>query len=498
MNLLRRCLPLGLGLYLAILGCDAASGSRETRDRRDAAKWLDAAAIGAARFGTVRFQARDGKRLTAFVYRANAFDPARGPIWFVMHGAGRGAEGYLRAAAPVAERHDALAIAIEFSRNDYRTQEDYTLNVGGYAEVERVFEAVRRLLGGRQQGYYLFGHSAGAQFVHRLITFLPDARVLGAVAANAGWYTLPVSGDAPHFEMPYGLRGSALERTDVRWLFAKPLTVLLGARDTATPDADRLLRGTREAMAQGPTRLARGRHYFASAQRAAAATDEPLKWRLAVVPRAAHEVTQLIGSVGFFLFDNGESACEPTTAASAAPHLVINEILADPPNGRAGDANADGLRDASDDEFVELVNTGNAPVCLAGWTLGDANEAERHVFPLGAALPPGRALVVFGGGVPTGRFGGAAVQWAAFGGRLNLSNAGDVLTLRDAAGTQVKQLSWGDCAGARCAAEHYAGELGAESSLVRWPELTGTWRAHRKVARSRFSPGVRTDGTVFQ
>ncbi|HEV3008433.1 MAG TPA: lamin tail domain-containing protein, partial [Burkholderiales bacterium] len=179
-------------------------------------------------------------------------------------------------------------------------------------------------------------------------------------------------------------------------------------------------------------------------------------------------------------------------------HLVINEILADPPNGRAGDANADGVRDASDDEFVEIVNTGTAPVCLAGWTLGDAHEAERHVFPLGAALPPGRALVVFGGGVPTGRFGGATVQWAAFNGRLNLSNAGDVLTLRDAGGTQVKQISWGDCAGARCASEHHTGDLGFEGSLVRWPELTGTWRAHDEVARSRFSPGVRTDGTVFR
>jgi hypothetical protein len=251
-------------------------------------------------------------------------------------------------------------------------------------------------------------------------------------------------------------------------------------------------------MAQGPTRLERGRHYFATARRAAATVGEPLKWRLAVVPRAAHEVTHVIGSAGFFLFESGEPACEPTTAAAARAHLVINEILADPPNGRAGDANADGVRDASDDEFVELVNTGNAPVCLAGWTLGDANEPERHVFPLGAALPPGRALVVFGGGVPTGRFGGATVQWAAFGGRLNLSNAGDVLTLRDAGGTQVKQVSWGDCAGAPCASEHRAGDLGFGSSLVRWPELTGTWRAHDEVAPSRFSPGVRADGKVFR
>jgi len=137
-------------------------------------------------------------------------------------------------------------------------------------------------------------------------------------------------------------------------------------------------------------------------------------------------------------------------------------------------------------------------VCLAGWTLGDAHEAERHVFPLGAALAPGRALVVFGGGVPTGGFGGASVQWAAFNGRLHLSNAGDVLTLRDAGGAQAKRLSWGDCAGGPCASEHHGGALGIEGSLVRWPELTGTWRAHAEVAGARFSPGVRADGTAFR
>lgn len=497
-RLLARCMPPGLCLCGAMLACDTAEGDA-VRDRRDdpqPAKWLDSSDILASRFGEVSFEARDGNRLSAFVYRATAFDPRSGPVWFVMHGAGRGAKGYLQAAAPVAERHNALAIAIEFSERTHRTQEDYTLRVTAYAEVEHVFEAARRLLGGRQQGYYLFGHSAGAQFVHRLITFMPDARVLGAVAANAGWYTLPVRGNERNVAMPYGLRGSPVERADLRWLFATPLTVMLGARDTATADVDRLLRGTPEAMAQGATRLARGQNYFATGRAAAETSNETFRWRLAIVPRAAHEVTEVMASAGFFLFHAGESPCQPTSAAAA--DLVINEILADPPDGGEGDANADGVREPSDDEFVEIVNTSPAPICLAGWTLGDATDPERHVFPLGAALAPGRALVVFGGGVPTGRFGGANVQWAAFGGRLNLSNEGDVLTLRDATGTVAEQISWGDCAGERCAREHRTRDLGFASALVRWPELVGKWTVHNEVSRSRFSPGVRADGSVFQ
>jgi hypothetical protein len=447
-----RWLPPGVVICAALLACADASGGAT----KDELAWVDRSALLAPRFGKVRFEARDGHLLSAYVYRATGFDPKHGRIWFVMHGAGRNAKRYLEAAAPMAERYDTLAIAIEFSEDAYRRQEDYTLQVGGFAEVERVFDGVTAAIGGRQRGYYLFGHSAGAQFVHRLVTFLPDARVLGAVAANAGWYTLPVVGDEPAAAMPYGLRGSALERADLRGLFGAPLTVLVGARDTKTPSADRLLRDTPEAMAQGETRFARGQYYYATARTAAAKRDTAFNWRLAVVPRAGHEVTEMVASAMFFLFHPEKTPCEPTPAAGATG-LVIDEILADPPDDRAGDANADGVRDPADDEFVRIVNTGKTSVCLTGWSLGDASKSERHVFPVGDALAPGRALLVFGGGVPTGRFGGADVQWAAFDGRLSLSNDGDVLTLRDAADAVVRQVSWGDCAGAPCARDHRSG-----------------------------------------
>jgi hypothetical protein len=451
-SLALRSLPPALALCAAMFACADASGGAA----KDELKWLDRSALVAPRFGTVRFEARDGHALSAFVYRATRFDPQQGRILFVMHGAGRNAKRYLEAAAPVAERYDALAMAIEFPEDAYRRQEDYTLHVAGFAEIERVFDGVTRALGGRQRGYYLFGHSAGAQFVHRLVTFLPDARVLGAAAANAGWYTLPVVADDPAVTMPYGLRGSSLERADLRGLFGAPLTVLVGARDTETSSSDRLLRATPEAMAQGKTRLARGQYYYTTARAAAEQRRAPFNWRLAVVPRAGHEVTETVTSAGFFLFQPQKNACEPTPAARASG-LVIDEILADPPDGSAGDLNADGVRDPSDDELVRIVNAGTTSICLAGWSLGDASEPERHVFPLGDALAPGRALVVFGGGVPTGDFGAADVQWAAFDGRLSLSNDGDVLTLRDAADAIVRQVSWGDCAGAQCARDHRKG-----------------------------------------
>jgi ribulose 1,5-bisphosphate carboxylase large subunit-like protein len=38
---------------------------------------------------------------------------------------------------------------------------------------------------------YLFGHSAGARYAHRMVEFVPEAKAKMVIAANSGWYTLP-------------------------------------------------------------------------------------------------------------------------------------------------------------------------------------------------------------------------------------------------------------------------------------------------------------------
>ena len=67
--------------------------------------------------------------------------------------------------------------------------------------------------------------------------------------------------------------------------------------------------------------------------------------------------------------------------------IVINEVLADPP-AIIGDANQDGVVSATQDEFVELINTEYAPVSLGGWSLADSVRV-RHRFALRALFRPG-------------------------------------------------------------------------------------------------------------
>lgn len=165
------------------------------------------------------------------------------------------------------------------------------------------------------------------------------------------------------------------------------------------------------------------------------------------------------------------------------PDLVYNEINADPAPDITGDANGDGIRDATDDEFLEIYNKTGSEIDLSGWTLSDAVGLQ-HVFPAGTVVPDQCAIVVFGGGTPTGEFGNAVVQTASTG-TLRLNNFGDDLTLTDGSGMVIDMASYG-------------AEGGDNQSLTRSPDITGPFEKHAAVSGGAlFSPGTRLDGTPF-
>jgi hypothetical protein len=179
------------------------------------------------------------------------------------------------------------------------------------------------------------------------------------------------------------------------------------------------------------------------------------------------------------------AAVSPQTAT-----LVINEYLADPPDGTAGDANGDGIRDSTQDEFVEVVNSGAAPLDIGSFTISDATST-RFTFPAGKIIPPGEAAVVFGGGTPTGSFGNTTANglvFAASGSGLSLNNGGDTITVKDGSAAVVDSVTYG------------ATEGGANQSITRSPDITGPFVEHSTAAGSGgalFSPGARVNGAPF-
>lgn len=166
------------------------------------------------------------------------------------------------------------------------------------------------------------------------------------------------------------------------------------------------------------------------------------------------------------------SACDPTTN-----DLVINEIHADPAPDLAGDANGDGTRDSTEDEFVELYNIGSSDLDLSGFTIDDAVQL-RHTFPAGTILPANSFITVFGGGTPTGIPG--LVQVSSEGG-LGLNNGSDDVIIKNAVGNVVVSYS-------------YTGAT--DQSVGRSPDFTGDFTDHSTIQGNNgalFSPNLEND-----
>jgi uncharacterized protein (TIGR03437 family) len=204
------------------------------------------------------------------------------------------------------------------------------------------------------------------------------------------------------------------------------------------------------------------------------------------------------GEVGLVIMADGVESNSVTTtlSGSSVRDIVINEILADPPDGLAGDANHDGVRGASDDEFVELVNSTTRDLDLSGFqlqtrALNGATDVVRHRFPVGTSLPGGTALVVFGGGnIDSSNvvFSGARVVRASTGG-ISLSNTGGIVSVQDNLGSIVTTVQFGTSVPAN-----------DNQSLTRSPDVTGAFVLHSLAPDSQqraYSPGTRVSGAPF-
>lgn len=257
-----------------------------------AALWSQAATMtpGAGRF---EFK-HAGKTVPIWYYLPEKAGPDA-PILFVMHGVNRDADRYRNEWQPHAQKFGFVLVAPEFSRAEFPGDDAY--NFGGAVDdqgrpqppgqwsfnfIEPIFEAVKGASGNRSPQYSMYGHSAGAQFVHRFLYFVPQARVAHVVAANAGWYTLP----DPKVNFPYGLHGSGVSDATLKAMLQRPLVLLLGTADTDPNHKN--LRRTPEALAQGPYRFARGQNFYHYGQKQAAALGVPLGWKLATAPGIGH------------------------------------------------------------------------------------------------------------------------------------------------------------------------------------------------------------------
>jgi poly(3-hydroxybutyrate) depolymerase len=258
----------------------------------------EARAPMAAGAGSFMFTRWPGPEILVHTFAPESAVGGACPLLFVMHGQGRNASEYRDNWIEIAARRRVTIVAPEFDQRRFPRTAGYAL--GGLSEpedetrfhptpaspinvIEPLFDDICARLNSPARSYALFGHSAGGQFAHRFTMFGRPERASCIIAANAGWYTFASTAIA----FPYGLADAAVDTRQIREMFARPLTILLGRDDTDTQHQS--LRRTPEADAQGPHRLARGEHFFAAARNQAMRMGAPFAWRLAFAPGVAHD-----------------------------------------------------------------------------------------------------------------------------------------------------------------------------------------------------------------
>lgn len=234
--------------------------------------------------------------ISIYCYRSANWSVGR-PIVFVFHGMNRNADDYRAGWESLADKDGLLIICPEFTETKYPGSRYY--NTGNimdktngkgslqpkdkwvFPAIDRIIRDVKVRMGAEDSPVAIFGHSAGAQMVHRYALFGGPTEAALIMPANAGWYTMPNM----NTKFPYGLKGVPMTEAELKAAFAKPVVILLGEADIQRTEN---LRQTPEADAQGENRFERGQHFYYQGSSEAARIGAEFNWQVVTVPGVGH------------------------------------------------------------------------------------------------------------------------------------------------------------------------------------------------------------------
>ena len=240
-----------------------------------------------------------GVSIEVFTYRPAGC--ALSGALMVFHGLDRNADAYRDYVIPLGQRFCLLVVAPLFDAARFPTwryqrggmvhdgsvqpAESWTVNL-----VPRLASWIRHQEGRAELPYALIGHSAGGQFLSRVVAFGNDEAKEIVIANPSTWVRPSLEIAAPYgFGGVFGpQQGEAALR---RYLAAK-VTVLLGQEDVGS----RNLATSEEAEEQGSTRFERGQTVFREAADAARRHGCAFNWHLAAVPGVGHNARAMFTS----------------------------------------------------------------------------------------------------------------------------------------------------------------------------------------------------------
>ncbi len=218
------------------------------------------------------------------------------PVLFVHHGVARNGRDYRDYWLDHARDLDLFVVSIEFPEATFPAYlwynfgnlhaKDGTPNpreAWSFGIIPRLFDEMRAQGLTTRETYGQFGHSAGGQLVHRMLSFGYRDRVAVAVSANAGTYAMPDL----EIPWPFGLGETEVTPDRLREILAFPMTIMAGTEDTKT--TGRFFPKGPRSNRQGATRYERAHNYLRAGQDAAAALGVSCAWRVIDVVGVGHQ-----------------------------------------------------------------------------------------------------------------------------------------------------------------------------------------------------------------
>jgi len=216
-------------------------------------------------------------------------------VLFIVHGGARDSEKYLDIWKKFTEHKNIILVAPEFKRADYEDYEylnisdDYgvlnkNLNEHLHNSLSIFFSFFKSKYNLEIDTYKLYGHSGGAQFVHRLLLFSDYDNVSSAVIAGARSYTF-----LNNENYPYGLKESNhLSDKKIKRYLSQRVTFLIGNQDIKKFESSKKNNIQAKAM-QGNNRFEVGINYFNNLITVSERQKIPLRWKFQIAKGVAHD-----------------------------------------------------------------------------------------------------------------------------------------------------------------------------------------------------------------
>ena len=170
-----------------------------------------------------KFEDWSGSFLPTYVAKPNKIN-AKTRLVVVMHGRKRNAEEYRDQWVKASQELNLLVIVPEFSEKNFPEVWGFnygnikTKNLEPIQEDLHAFMAIEPLANHalkkfkiKSKNWGIYGHGAGAHFVHRFVLHHPEASYTLAIAANLGWYL-----SMTDQEWPFGLTNSNIDNAKLK------------------------------------------------------------------------------------------------------------------------------------------------------------------------------------------------------------------------------------------------------------------------------------------